>query len=72
VPGCVRRANPTPLASSIDPGLRCAVKWIVVTPGTGPSLRMYHHRAENWVVITGMAEVLKGDWVTTLTENRGS
>ena len=37
------------------------VKRITVTPGESLSLQMHHHRAEHWVVVSGEAEVVRGE-----------
>lgn len=57
---------------SIDIGLRHQVKRITVKPGASLSLQMHHHRAEHWVVVSGMAEVTNGDKVVTLHENQST
>ena len=31
---------------------------------------MQHHRAEHWIIIKGMAEIINGDQVITLNENQ--
>ncbi len=51
---------------------RFQVKRIVVNPGATLSLQMHHHRAEHWVVVSGTAEVVKGDEVILLTENQST
>ena len=42
------------------------VKRLTVTPGQTLSLQLHHHRAEHWVVVSGQAEVTRGDEVLTL------
>ena len=42
---------------SIDHGDRFQVKRITVKPGEKLSIQMHHHRAEHWVVVTGIAKV---------------
>ena len=54
---------------SIDSGPRYQVKRIVVTPGGRLSLQKHFHRAEHWVVVTGTAEVTRGDEVSIVHEN---
>lgn len=56
----------------IDHGARFQVKRIVVKPGATLSLQMHHHRAEHWVVVTGTAEVTRGEDVFLLTENEST
>lgn len=57
---------------SIDNGARFQVKRITVKPGGTLSLQMHHHRAEHWVVVSGTAEVTRGDEVLLLTENQST
>ena len=57
---------------SIDNGPRFQVKRITVKPGATLSLQMHHHRAEHWVVVSGTAEVTRGDDVLLLTENQST
>ena len=57
---------------SIDEGGRFKVKRIQVKPKASLSLQKHHHRAEHWIVVTGMAEITKGDKVLTLTENQST
>ena len=54
---------------SIDSGPRYQVKRIVVTPGGRLSLQKHFHRAEHWVVVTGTAEVTRGEEVKIVHEN---
>ncbi|MBT2768147.1 mannose-1-phosphate guanylyltransferase/mannose-6-phosphate isomerase [Stenotrophomonas sp. ISL-67] len=57
---------------SIDNGERFQVKRITVKPGGTLSLQMHHHRAEHWVVVSGTAEVTRGDEVILLGENQST
>jgi len=57
---------------SIDNGSRFQVKRITVKPGATLSLQMHHHRAEHWIVVSGTAEVTRGDEVILLTENQST
>ena len=57
---------------SIDHGERFQVKRITVKPGGTLSLQMHHHRAEHWIVVSGTAEVTRGDEVILLTENQST
>ncbi|HEY1944507.1 MAG TPA: mannose-1-phosphate guanylyltransferase/mannose-6-phosphate isomerase [Roseiarcus sp.] len=54
---------------SIDSGARHQVKRIVVTPGGRLSLQKHYHRAEHWVVVTGTAEVTRGEELKIVHEN---
>ncbi|WMJ67749.1 mannose-1-phosphate guanylyltransferase/mannose-6-phosphate isomerase [Stenotrophomonas sp. 24(2023)] len=57
---------------SIDNGERFQVKRITVKPGGTLSLQMHHHRAEHWVVVSGTAEVTRGNEVILLGENQST
>ena len=57
---------------SIDNGARFQVKRITVKPGGTLSLQMHHHRAEHWIVVSGTAEVTRGDEVLLLSENQST
>lgn len=57
---------------SIDKGERFQVKRITVNPGATLSLQMHHHRAEHWIVVSGTAEVTRGDEILLLTENQST
>jgi mannose-1-phosphate guanylyltransferase / mannose-6-phosphate isomerase len=57
---------------SIDHGERFQVKRITVKPGGTLSLQMHHHRAEHWIVVSGTAEVTRGEEVLLLTENQST
>jgi len=57
---------------SIDNGARFQVKRIVVNPGATLSLQMHHHRAEHWIVVTGTAQVTRGEEVFLLSENEST
>ena len=57
---------------SIDRGDRYQVKRITVKPGAKLSVQMHHHRAEHWVVVSGLAKVTNGDETFLLTENHST
>ena len=57
---------------SIDRGNRYQVKRITVKPGAKLSLQMHHHRAEHWVVVSGIAKVTNGEKKLTLSENEST
>jgi mannose-6-phosphate isomerase-like protein (cupin superfamily) len=42
------------------------VKRLTVAPSQTLSLQLHRHRAEHWVVVSGQAEVTRGDEVLTL------
>lgn len=54
---------------SISVGQRWQVKHISVKPGASLSLQMHHHRAEHWVVVSGMARTTCGEEVRLVHEN---
>ena len=57
---------------SVDVGARYQVKRITVKPGAKLSVQMHHHRAEHWVVVSGIARVTNGDNVFLLSENQST
>ena len=57
---------------SVDEGDRFKVKRIQVKPGASLSLQMHHHRAEQWIVVKGTAEITNGDQVIMLNENQST
>ena len=56
----------------IDMGERFQVKRITVKPGGKLSLQMHHHRAEHWIVVSGTAQVTRGEEVFLLSENQST
>jgi mannose-1-phosphate guanylyltransferase/mannose-6-phosphate isomerase len=56
----------------IDVGERFQAKRIMVAPGKKLSLQMHHHRAEHWVVVSGTANVTKGDETYMLSANEST
>ncbi len=67
-----RVARPWGWYDSVDQGERHQVKRITVKPGASLSLQLHHHRAEHWVVVSGLAEVTNGDEVLLLRENEST
>lgn len=57
---------------SIDQGPRFKVKRIQVKPGASLSLQKHRYRAEHWIVVKGVAEVINGESRVTLTENQST
>jgi mannose-1-phosphate guanylyltransferase/mannose-6-phosphate isomerase len=57
---------------SVDSGDRFQVKRITVNPGAKLSMQMHHHRAEHWIVVTGVARVTRGNDVLMLSENEST
>src|ERR1700678_1534654 len=65
----MRSYRPWGYYQSVDHGARYQVKRIVVTPGHRLSLQRHFHRAEHWVVVTGTAEVTRGEEKQIVHEN---
>ena len=57
---------------SVDSGEQYQVKRITVSPGAKLSVQMHHHRAEHWVVVSGVAKVTKGKETFALSENEST
>lgn len=57
---------------SIGVGDRFQVKKIVVKPGASLSLQQHRHRAEHWIVVSGVAEVTCDERVFELRENQST
>ena len=51
---------------SLVVGEQFQVKRLTVTPGQTLSLQLHHHRAEHWVVVSGQAEIIRGEEQLTL------
>lgn len=57
---------------SIDRGERYQAKRITVKPGAALSLQLHHHRAEHWIVVSGTAQVTRGEEVFLVSENEST
>jgi mannose-1-phosphate guanylyltransferase/mannose-6-phosphate isomerase len=57
---------------SVDSGEHFQVKRIVVKPGGRLSLQLHNHRAEHWVIVSGVATVTRGEEVMTLHPNEST
>jgi mannose-1-phosphate guanylyltransferase/mannose-6-phosphate isomerase len=57
---------------SIDHGERFQVKRLVVKPGATMSLQLHHHRAEHWIVVSGTAQITRGEETFLLGENEST
>jgi mannose-1-phosphate guanylyltransferase/mannose-6-phosphate isomerase len=57
---------------SIDQGDRFQVKRLVVKPGASMSLQLHHHRAEHWIVVSGTAQITRGEETFLLGENEST
>ena len=53
----------------LDAGPAFQVKRLGVNPGASLSLQLHHHRAEHWVVVSGVATVTAGEKVFDLNPN---
>ena len=56
----------------VDKGGRFQVKRITVKPGGCLSLQRHRHRAEHWVVVSGVAKVTRDDQVFLVRENEST
>lgn len=57
---------------SVDEDEGFQVKRITVNPGESLSLQKHYHRAEHWVVVSGTAEVTRGEDVYTVSKNQST
>lgn len=57
---------------SLEKGPGFQVKRIGVNPGASLSLQMHHHRAEHWVVVSGVGHVTNGERVFDLHANEST
>ena len=55
-----------------DVGDRFQVKRITVKAGESTSMQMHHHRAEHWIIVSGVAEVTCGEKTFLCTENQAA
>ncbi|MEC9346205.1 MAG: mannose-1-phosphate guanylyltransferase/mannose-6-phosphate isomerase [Pseudomonadota bacterium] len=68
----IRHYRPWGYYETLDEGPRFQVKRLMVKPGAQLSYQKHHHRAEHWVVVSGTAEVTRGDTKTILGENQST
>ncbi|MCJ8286914.1 mannose-1-phosphate guanylyltransferase/mannose-6-phosphate isomerase [Halomonas sp.] len=64
--------RPWGMYDSIGNGERYQVKKITVKPGAKLSVQLHHHRAEHWIVVSGMAKITNGDESYFLGENEST
>lgn len=57
---------------TVDKGEFFQVKRITVKPGASLSLQMHHHRSEHWIVVSGVAEVTKGEEIFSINANEST
>ena len=68
----LRVVRPWGWYQQVDAGAGFQVKRICVKAGARLSLQYHNKRAEHWVVVSGAAEVTRGDHVATLTANQST
>ena len=56
----------------LDAGKQFQVKRLMVEPGKKLSLQLHHHRAEHWVVVSGTANVTRGEETIVLCANEST
>lgn len=66
----IRHYRPWGFYETLDEGPRFQVKRLMVNPGAELSLQLHHHRAEHWVVVSGTAQVTRGEEKLLLSENQ--
>ena len=57
---------------AVDSGPSFQVKRITVNPGASLSRQLHHHRAEHWVVVSGVARVTVGSRTFDLAKNEST
>lgn len=67
-----RAARPWGYYEVLAEGPTFKVKRLMVKPGAKLSLQMHQHRAEHWVVVAGVAEVVNHDKIMRLTSNQST
>jgi mannose-6-phosphate isomerase len=56
----------------LEEGVGYKIKRIEVNPGHRLSLQMHHHRSEHWIVISGIAKVVRGEELLMLSTNQST
>lgn len=56
----------------LEEGQGYKIKRIEVKPGHRLSLQMHHHRSEHWIVIAGIAKVVRGEEDLMLSANEST
>ena len=67
-----RKHRPWGYFESVHVGRRFQVKHIVVAPGAALSLQLHRRRDEHWVVVRGVADIVRGDETFRLYENQST
>lgn len=68
----LRMHRPWGRSDLVDRGKGYQVKRLTVAPSAKLSTQKHHHRAEHWIVVSGVARVVKGDDEFTLVENQST
>lgn len=58
--------------TTLEEGRGFKIKRIVVRPGASLSLQLHHHRSEHWIVVSGVACVVKDDEELLLARNEST
>jgi mannose-1-phosphate guanylyltransferase len=58
--------------SLLEEGPRFKTKRLALKPGARISLQLHHHRSEHWIVVSGMAEVTRGEEVFFVSSNEST
>jgi len=56
----------------LEDGAGHKIKRIEVRPGASLSLQLHHHRSEHWVVVEGVAQVVRGEETVKLVANQST
>lgn len=67
-----RVARPWGYYEVLAEGTTFKVKRLMIKPGAKLSLQMHHHRAEHWVIVAGLAEVVNDDRLLRLSANQST
>lgn len=57
---------------AIADGQRYHVKQVMVKPGQKTAVQIHYHRAEHWVIVSGTAQVTRGDDTFLISENEST
>jgi mannose-1-phosphate guanylyltransferase len=74
-PTCLRHCTvfkPWGYYTLLEEGVRFKTKRLALKPGARISLQLHHHRSEHWIVVSGMAEVTRGDEVFFVNSNESA
>jgi mannose-1-phosphate guanylyltransferase / mannose-6-phosphate isomerase len=65
-------ARPWGAYTVLQEGLGFKIKRIEVKPGAALSLQLHHRRSEHWVVVRGIADVIRGEETFAVRENEST